>query len=518
MRTWIPALLAMSTCCWQLAGQTPLQAVRVVTGLQQPTCAASPPGDEDRLFIAEKNTGRILILKDGALLGAPYLDIGIRLSHINERGLLSFAFHPEYAINGWVYLHYTRAADGAIVVERFTVSGNDRNVADPNTGLIVFGPLQQGGTQIHIGGTIAFRPNDPAHYLYISTGDAGLTGDPSCNAQNGQVLFGKILRIDVDPGHALIPANNPFVGNANFRGEIWAYGLRNPWRMSFDRATGDLYIGDVGEATREEISFQSAQSPGGENYGWKIMEGTRCYSTENCVKPPACHSPTLVPPIYDYSAGSGGHCAIGGYVYRGCAIPNLVGTYFFADYGMSRFWSFRYDGNSGLTEFQERTAELTPAVGSFSKVVSFAEDGRGELYVINHLPGELYKIVPAVPAIAVDLGFGKVGGNGEVPRNELCGLLDPGESAQVILRLAPAATTAAWFLSTTSNPIAFPFGTLVPGAPQVSVPFVTDAHGRLQLELPGGFAHVSLYTQWVMLDAGASAGLGFSNAVRIDWP
>jgi glucose/arabinose dehydrogenase len=516
MRTWVPALLAIAIC-WPLAGQTPLQTVRVATGLQQPTFACAPPGDEDRLFIAEKNTGRIVILRDGALLPTPYLDIGIRLSHINERGLLSFAFHPEYATNGHVYVHYTRALDGAIVVERFTVSPHDPDAADPNTGLIVFGPLNQGGTQIHIGGTIAFRPNDPANYLYISTGDAGLTGDPSCNAQNGQVLFGKILRVDIDPSHPTIPPTNPFVGNPSFRGEIWAYGLRNPWRMSFDRATGDLYIGDVGEAAREEISFLSAQSPGGENYGWKIMEGTRCYSTENCFEPPACGAASLVPPIHEYAAGTGGHCAIGGYVYRGCAIPSLVGTYVFGDYSMSRFWSFRYDGDA-VTELQERTTELTPAEGSFTKVVSFAEDGRGELYIINHLPGELYKIVAAAPPVAADLGFGKVGGNGEVPLNEVCGRLDAGESAQVILRRAPAATTAAWFLSATSAPIAFPFGTLVPGAPQVSVPFLTDATGRLQLEIPGGFPNVSLYTQWVILDAGASAGMGFSNALRIDWP
>jgi glucose/arabinose dehydrogenase len=520
MRASLATLLATTLYgATDLSGQPPLQAVLVASGLDHPTFAGAPPGDEDRLFIAEKATGRIRILKEGVLLGAPFLDLGTQVSPYLERGLLSFAFHPDYASNGWFYVHYTRASDGAIVVERYTVSATDPDVADASSALLLIA-VPNPSIQIHIGGAIAFRPTDGnAGHLYLSIGDGAPTADPTCNAQNGQVLLGKILRIDVDPGDPLIPPTNPFVGDPGFRGEIWAYGFRNPWRMVFDRATGDMYVADVGEGTREEISFQSAQSPGGENYGWKIMEGTSCFSSTGCAATaPACNAPSLVPPIHDYGWNpTEGTCVIGGYVYRGCAIPGLSGTYFFADYGTSRFWSFRYDGTS-VTELQERTAELTPASGPLSNVVSFAEDGRGELYFLNHVPGEVYEIVPAAPPAAVDLGFGKTGGNGEVPRYELCGMLGAGENAQVVLRRAPPATTASWLLSEVYAPVALPFGTLVPGDPVYAFPFTTDGHGRVQLTIPGGLGPVSLFSQWVLLDPGASAGLGFSNALRIDWP
>jgi glucose/arabinose dehydrogenase len=470
------------------------------------------------LFITEKNTGLIRILKTDVVLATPFLDISTRISSSGERGLLGLAFHPDYANNGYFYVSYTRTTDGAIVIERFQVTANP-DIADPSSGTVMLDPIPHPGQSNHNGGWIGFRPQDGnAGYLYISTGDGGSAGDPPCNAQNGNVLLGKILRIDVDDGDPLIPPSNPFVGNPNFLDEIWAYGLRNPWRCSFDRATGDLYIGDVGQGTREEISFQSASSLGGENFGWKVMEGTSCFGTGNCVSPPACNSPTLTDPIYDYAWGATGRCIIGGSVYRGCAIPGLSGTYFFADNSTDRIWSFRYDGTS-VTEFTDRTAELAPAVGTINSPVAFAEDARGELYIVDHgASGELYKIVANVPPVATNLGFGKVGTNGFTPLFEMCGLLGTGETAEVILRRAPASTNAAFFLSGTLNPVVLPFGTLAPGAPFFSVPLVTDASGRIQLTFPGGIGPVSLYAQWVLVDIGATYNLGFSNALRIDWP
>jgi hypothetical protein len=252
------------------------------------------------------------------------------------------------------------------------------------------------------------------------------------------------------------------------------------------------------------------------NFGWKIMQGTGCYLTTACASPPACPPGAgLVRPLFEYATG--GNCAvIGGYVYRGCAIPDLAGTYFFGDYCSGRIWSFRKAG-AGITELRERTAELAPAVGAIDSITSFGEDARGELYVCDR-DGDVFRIAAAVPPPATDLGFGKVGGNGAVPKFELCGLLGAGQSAAAILRRAPPSTTAALLLSATLQPLVLPIGTIAPGAPLFSVPFVTTAEGRVQLTLPGGLGPITLYMQWALLDPGATAGLGLSNALSITWP
>ena len=501
-----------------LAGQTPLTAVRVASGLNQPLFAASPPGDEDRLFVVEQSTGRIRILRDGVVLPAPFLDIGSKLSTTEELGLLGLAFHPQYASNGFFYVKYTRpaAAGNEGVVERYTVSATNRDVADPSSAQTLLVYAQPFGN--HNGGCLQFGPADG--YLYISTGDGGSANDPFCNGQNRASLLGKILRIDVDAGAPYaIPPSNPFAGVAGLRGEIWSWGLRNPWRFSFDRGTGDRYIADVGQsppAGREEICFESAASAGGVNFGWKIMQGTACYLTAACANPPPCPPGAgLVRPILEYPTGAS--CAvIGGYVYRGCAIPDLQGTYFFGDYCSHRTWSFRYDGTT-IVDLRERTAELTPAVGTIDSITSFGEDARGELYVCDQ-DGDVFRIVANAPPAAIDLGFGKVGGNGLVPKFELCGLLGAGQSAQAILRRAPPSTTAALLLSATLQPLVLPFGTIAPGPPIFSVPFVTSPEGRVQFTLLGGLGPITLYMQWAMLDGGATAGLGLSNALAVVWP
>jgi glucose/arabinose dehydrogenase len=363
---------------------TQLTTVRVASGLSAPVFVTSPPGDFDRLFIVEQ-TGRIRILTGGEVLPNPFLDISDNVSYGGERGLLGLAFHPDYTDNGFFYVNYTDN-DGNTVIARFSVS-DDPNLADPSSDATILTIDQPYGN--HNGGMIAFGPQDG--YLYIGMGDGGSGGDPENRAQDDGQLLGKLLRIDVDGGFPYaIPPDNPFAGPGDPLDEIWAKGLRNPWRFSFDRETYDLYIGDVGQNLWEEIDFQPAASQGGENYGWRLMEGNHCYNP-----PSDCDPGGLTYPIYEYShGGSPFRCSItGGYVYRGSAIPDLAGTYFFADYCSNQIWSFRYvDGD--ITEFTDRTDELDPGSGmSIDDISSFGQDANGELYIID-LGGEVFKIVP----------------------------------------------------------------------------------------------------------------------------
>ena len=512
--TILPCLFALATTA--LPAQTPIVATEIANGFLRPLYLGSPPGDEDRLFVLEENTGLVKIIKNGQTLATPFLNLGSLISTAGELGLLGCAFHPDYANNGYVYFNYTRPRTGGgneTVVARYTVSGGNPDVADPATAQEVLVFRQTAGN--HNAGGMQFGPDG---YLYISTGDGGSGNDPSCNAQNLENLLGKMLRIDVDSGSPYaIPPTNPLVAFPALRHEIWSYGLRNPWRWSFDKLTGDMYIGDVGQSSptgREEISFQPASSTGGENYGWKLQQGTNCYLTGNCFNPPACPNAAFTLPIHEYNTGA--NCSvIGGYVYRGCAIPGLQGTYFYADYCSGRFWSFRWDGST-MTEFQERTSELFPAGGP-GRINSFGEDERGEIYICAQ-NGRVYQIRADATSPATNLGFGKVGSNGLQPVFEVCGLLGAGQSAEFILRNAPGATTAAFLLGASSSPITFPWGTIVPSAPMIAVPFAVGASGRLQFTVNGGVGPATAVAQWALLDAGASAGLGLSNGVQIDFP
>jgi glucose/arabinose dehydrogenase len=396
------------------AGSTPLTTELVVSGLDQPHLVTYAPGDFDRLFILEKR-GRIRIVKDGVLLSTPFLDIdalvGGGIFSFDERGLLGLAFHPDYQNNGFFFVNYTDNSSNTVIA-RYRVS-NDPDIADPGSAMIGMTILQP--FENHNGGWIEFGPDG---YLYIATGDGGSGNDPGNRAQDiTDQLLGKILRIDIDgddfPGdpdrNYAIPSDNPFVGVAG-DDEIWAYGLRNPWRNDFDRLTGDLYIADVGQNDWEEIDFQPASSTGGENYGWRCMEGAHCTGLSGCD----CFDPELVLPIHEYDHGDG--CSItGGLVYRGCEIPDLDGTYFFGDYCSARIWSFRYDGVS-ITDFVERTAELDPVGGpAITDITSFGEDAFGELYICSQ-DGNIFKIVPADPP-AEDCN--------ENGRSDFCDLLDP---------------------------------------------------------------------------------------------
>ncbi|HML95170.1 MAG TPA: PQQ-dependent sugar dehydrogenase [Thermodesulfobacteriota bacterium] len=376
-------LLAFSFLAIDVAPTVELTTVKVAGGFVDPLYLASPVGDTTRLFVVEQNTGRIRIIKNGAVLPAPFLDIGAKASSGGERGLLGLAFHPNYSSNGYFYVNYTDN-DGNSVIARYRVSGNP-DVADAASETVLMNVTQPFSN--HNGGMMAFSPNDD--YLYIGVGDGGSGNDPGNRAQDGNEVFGKILRMDVGNGTLFRDApENPFSNNPSFLGSIWALGFRNPWRFSFDRLNGDLYIADVGESAREEVSWQPGDSQGGENYGWRCMEGKACTGLSGCT----CNSPGLTIPLHDY-AHSGGNCSItGGYVYRGADIPELDGTYFYADYCTGRIWSFKRSGG-GAAQLTERTAELRPQTGeTINNVTSFGEDDRGEIYIVDK-DGEIFKIV-----------------------------------------------------------------------------------------------------------------------------
>ncbi len=492
-------------------GATPLTTVRIASGLNDPVWAGSPACDEERIFIVEQRNARILILKNGALLATPFLDIKPKvLTSGSEQGLLGLAFHPDFDSNGYFYVDYTSITSGATVVERYQVSSGNPDVADASSGTVMLGPIPQPFAN-HNGGCIVFGPNDG--YLYVGMGDGGGAGDPSCNAQNGGVLLGKILRIDVDNG-GTAPPSNPFVGDPNVLDEIWAFGLRNPWRFSFDRLNGDLYIGDVGQNSREEVDWVPGTSTGGENYGWKVMEGTACFGTSGCTSPPPCGSPQFVAPVLDYTHALG--CSVtGGHVYRGCAIPDLDGTYFYSDYCSATIWSFQISGGL-VVNHQDRTNELDPPGATIDSVSSFGEDGCGEILICDH-GGEVFKIVPAAPAPGADLGYGLAGGGGEVPLLSVCGLLDSGNSAKVNLSKAAPASATLLFASLGRVPISVLGGTLVPdiSIPYLALPLVTGGDGRIELVAPGGAGVFNLYIQFLIADAGAPVGVAFSNAYAL---
>ncbi len=363
--------------------QTPLAIDTVCSGLVDPLFVTFAPVDSTRIFILEQ-PGRIRVVRNDTLLSRSFLDIdSIVGSTNNEQGLLGLAFHPDYQTNGFFYVNYTDNS-GNTMVARYSVTTNPDS-ANANSRFNIINITQPFVN--HNGGMIAFSPLDG--YLYIGMGDGGSANDPGNRAQNKLNLLGKMLRIDVDGGSPYaIPADNPFVGNAAYLPEIWTLGLRNPWRFSFDRATGDLYIADVGQGTYEEIDFQPSTSGGGENYGWRLKEGDHCFI-------PSTGCDTIVgqsDPITEYThGGTPFRCSItGGYVYRGCAIPDLQGHYFYADYCSAQIWSFRYNGST-ISDSTQRTSDL--GAGTIA-VSSFGEDYYGEIYICSHGNGQVLKIIP----------------------------------------------------------------------------------------------------------------------------
>ena len=341
----------------------------VATGLSQPLYLTAPEGDA-RLFVVEK-TGGIRIVKDGALLPTPFLDLGGAVSTGSEQGLLSMAFHPGYASNGFFYVDYTDV-DGNTQVVRYSARAGDPDVADPASAKTILTVEQPFAN--HNGGLLLFGPDGK---LYVGLGDGGSGGDPLGNGQSLGTLLGKILRIDVDAGDPYaIPPDNPFVGRAGARGEIWAYGLRNPWRFAFDASTDRLYIADVGQSAWEEVDVVPADE-GGRNFGWNVMEGTHCYAASSCDQT------GLTLPVLEYGHDDG--CSItGGFVYRGSLVSGIAGQYFYSDYCSGFLRSFTFDGTAASTP-------TTWNVGDIGNVQSFGEDAAGELYILS-TNGTVYRV------------------------------------------------------------------------------------------------------------------------------
>ena len=351
---------------------------RIATGLRQPVYLTNAGDGTRRLFVVEQE-GRILVMKNGQVLPTPFLDIRPLVASGGERGLLSVAFHPFFAVNGVFVIDYTRSGAhvGDTVIARYKADpGSD--VANPSSGEVLLTLFQPQAN--HNGGLVMYGPDG---HLYIGTGDGGAGGDvgaghaPEGNGQSLTTLLGKLLRIDVGPtGAYTVPADNPDLGSGARR-EIWSYGLRNPWRFSFDDANGDIYIGDVGQNAWEEIDVSSIHSKGGENYGWPVYEATHAYRGGVL--------PDHVRPKAEYSH-DGGNCSVtGGYVYRGNNIPSMYGFYLFGDYCTGMLWTLIYFGGYW---------NMSALVDTSVLISSFGEDEAGELYLVD-LGGSIYRFDPA---------------------------------------------------------------------------------------------------------------------------
>jgi glucose/arabinose dehydrogenase len=355
-----------------------------ISGFNNPVHITHAGDGSGRIFVVEKG-GLIRIVRNGVILMTPFLNIAARVSTVGEEGLLSVAFPPGYAGKGYFYVYYTNT-NGDITISRFrrsTLSADEADATSEQIVLVVPHPVNTN----HNGGQLAFGPNDG--YLYAGTGDGGSGGDPPNNAQNTAVLLGKILRLDVEkptptgtPTPYAIPATNPTIPTPGARREIWAWGVRNPWRFSFDRQNGDLYIGDVGQGSFEEVDYQPAASTGGQNYGWRIMEGFACFN------PNPCNMTGLTLPVVAYPHNP--ECSItGGFVYRGAKYPRMQGVYFYGDFCSGQIWGLRRVGANWLS---------MPLIDTTLSISTFGEDEGGNLYVGN-LGGTIQELTdPSVVA------------------------------------------------------------------------------------------------------------------------
>jgi glucose/arabinose dehydrogenase len=370
------AIMASSSSCRSSRDTAPAQPTAslnlIASGFVQPVHITHAGDGSARMFVTEQ-CGRILIVKNGIVQPTPFLDIQTRVLCGGEQGLLSVAFPPGYAAKGHFYVYYTDL-NGNIVISRYRLS-IEPDAADPASEEILLTIPHPTFTN-HNGGQLAFGPDG---YLYGGTGDGGGGGDPNGNAQNPASLLGKIIRIDVESGAVpyAVPSGNPFVGNSTYRGEIWAYGLRNPWRFSFDRLTGDLFIADVGQGNYEEVDVQLSSSIGGENYGWNIMEGAHCYPGGTC------NQTGLTLPVHEYDHSQG--CSItGGFVLRGPTAASLAGRYIYGDLCSGNIWALRQ--SQGVWE-NILLADTTYTISTFG------EDEAGNVYVADYSAGAVYQVV-----------------------------------------------------------------------------------------------------------------------------
>jgi len=376
-----PRLLFVLTLLSTTAQAQQFALRQIASGLSMPV--AITHSNDSRIFITLQR-GQIVIYDGSSILPAPFLDIQPLVACCDERGLLSVAFHPHYRENGFFFVYYIDRTTKDVTIARYTVSATDPNRADPNSAQILL-TINHRDFGNHNGGQLQFGPDG---YLYAGTGDGGGAGAPLENGQNLKSLLAKMLRIDVDSASPYaIPPSNPFANRTDdTKKEIWAYGLRNPWRFSFDRQTGDLWIADVGQNAWEEIDFQPATSTGGENDGWHLME------CKHCVRPPTnCNDGTLTWPILEYDH-SGNQCSLtGGYRYRGARFARLQGLYIYGDYCTGTISAAMQQGAGWTTK---------PLIATAFPISTFGEDASGEVYVANYGGGAIYEIVDNAPALS----------------------------------------------------------------------------------------------------------------------
>jgi Glucose / Sorbosone dehydrogenase len=365
-----------------LAATAPAQQIalrQIASGLQMPV--AITHANDIRLFITQQH-GQILIFDGTRVLPTPFLDISSLVTCCDERGLLSVAFHPRYRDNGFFFVYYVdRSIDTNVVIARYSVSSSDPNRADPSSARILL-TISHRNFGNHNGGQLQFGPDG---YLYAGTGDGGGAGDTLGNGQKLTALLGKMLRIDVDSGSLYaIPPSNPFASRNDADGEIWAYGLRNPWRFSFDRVTGDLWIADVGQGAWEEVDLQPATSIGGENYGWNKMEGKHCFNASS-----NCNDGSLTLPIIEYDHSNSACSITGGYRYRGARFFRLQGLYIYGDYCSGGIFTATQQGTVWTTR---------SLIAAEFPISTFGEDASGEVYVADYTGGVIYQIVDNAPS------------------------------------------------------------------------------------------------------------------------
>jgi glucose/arabinose dehydrogenase len=362
------------------AAEVPTLALgTTISGFTSPLGIVNAGDGSNRLFVVEQG-GTIHIIKGGVRLTTPFLDISTRISSGGERGLLGLAFPPDYTSKGYFYVNYTNPA-GNTVIARYQQSASNADIADASSEQIIITIAQPFAN--HNGGQLNFSPRDGQ--LYVGMGDGGSGGDPDNRAQNPAELLGKILRLDVESGRPYtytVAASNPFVNRTGFRPEIWALGVRNPWRFSFDRLTNDLFIADVGQGSFEEIDFQPAQSAGGENYGWRIMEGLHCFN------PNPCTQTGLTLPVLEYDHSAGNCSVTGGYIYRGQTFPRMGGLYVYGDFCSGRIWGLRFENNAWTNNLLLDTA---------FQISAFGEDEASNLYVAGYNTGQVIQLVDNGP-------------------------------------------------------------------------------------------------------------------------
>jgi glucose/arabinose dehydrogenase len=481
---FIGSLLGLLTCFISslVLALPAITLQEVASGFQTPVELVNSGDGSGRLFVVEQG-GTIKVLAGGVVAATPFLNISSVIASGGERGLLGLAFHPQYSSNRAFYVYYTRASDGALTIARYLRDAMNPLIADPTSGSIVL-VVPHPNYQNHNGGHLAFGPDG---YLYIGTGDGGGGGDPDQNGQKLTTRLGKMLRISVNGGAGYsIPATNPYASSncdtaANPCPEIWAFGLRNPWKFSFDRSNGDLFIGDVGQGLYEEVSYVPAGSTGGKNFGWNVYEGTRCYGATTCSIAPGLAPHT--PPIIEYGHDNtdfGGFSITGGYRYRGSKSPALNGYYFYGDFSSQRLWVATPNANGVWTrEF----SQIAP-----SSISSFGEDEAGELYLVGYGTGKIYSIKgPAAPiSVANDL-------NGD------------GKSDIVIQTIGTSSTTTtAWLMNGTSIAAA---ANILTTDPSWTVSHIADFNGDGKADLLWRNSNGAV-TMWLMNGSTVASAVG----------